>query len=65
MLNIIGDVKGKNCILIDDIVDTAGTLTNAADALISEGAKSVSAYVTHGVFSKPALERVKVPNLKN
>ena len=64
VLNIIGDVKGKDCILIDDIVDTAGTLTNAADALISEGAKSVSAYVTHGVFSKPALERVKDSKLR-
>ncbi|MDC3023976.1 ribose-phosphate pyrophosphokinase [Alphaproteobacteria bacterium] len=64
VLNIIGDVKNKDCILIDDIVDTAGTLTNAADALLSEGAKSVSAYVTHGVFSKPALERVKESKLK-
>ena len=64
VLNIIGDVKNKDCILIDDIVDTAGTLTNAADALISEGAKSVSAYVTHGVLSEPALERLKNSKLK-
>ena len=64
VLNIIGDVKNKDCILIDDIVDTAGTLTNAADALIAEGAKSVSAYVTHGVLSEPALERLKSSKLK-
>ncbi|RPH06383.1 MAG: ribose-phosphate pyrophosphokinase [Alphaproteobacteria bacterium TMED93] len=64
VLNIIGDVKNKDCILIDDIVDTAGTLSNAADALISEGAKSVSAYVTHGVFSDPALMRIKSSKLK-
>ena len=64
VLNIIGDVKNKDCILIDDIVDTAGTLTNAAEALVSEGAKSVSAYVSHGVFSKPALERLKNSKLK-
>ena len=64
VLNIIGDVKNKDCILIDDIVDTAGTLTNAADALIAEGAKSVSAYVTHGVLSEPALERLKNSKLK-
>ena len=64
VLNIIGDVKNKDCILIDDIVDTAGTLTNAADALIAEGAKSVSAYVTHGVLSEPALDRLKNSKLK-
>ena len=64
VLNIIGDVKNKDCILIDDIVDTAGTLTNAADALIAEGAKSVSAYVTHGVLSEPALDRLKSSKLK-
>ena len=64
VLNIIGDVKNKDCILIDDIVDTAGTLTNAADALMAEGAKSVSAYVTHGVLSEPALDRLKSSKLK-
>lgn len=58
VMNIIGDVKGRDCILFDDIVDTAGTLCNAADALLNEGAKSVSAYVTHGVLSGPAIERV-------
>ncbi len=59
VLNIIGDVKEKNCILIDDIVDTAGTLTNAGEALLSVGAKTVSAYVSHGVLSGSALEKIK------
>jgi len=64
VLNIIGDVKNKDCILIDDIVDTAGTLTNAAEALLSSGANSVSAYVSHGIFSGPALERILTSRLK-
>ena len=64
VLNIIGSVKKKDCILIDDIVDTAGTLTNAAEALINTGANSVSAYVTHGVLSEPALTRLEKSNLK-
>ena len=59
VLNIIGDVKEKNCILIDDIVDTAGTLTNAGVALLNVGAKTVSAYVSHGVLSGNALEKIK------
>ena len=59
VLNIIGDVKEKNCILIDDIVDTAGTLTNAGEALLNVGAKTVSAYVSHGVLSGSALEKIK------
>ena len=59
VLNIIGDVKEKDCILIDDIVDTAGTLTNAAEALINVGANTVSAYVSHGVLSGDALEKIK------
>ena len=59
VLNIIGDVKEKNCILIDDIVDTAGTLTNAGEALLNIGAKTVSAYVSHGVLSGNALEKIK------
>jgi len=59
VLNIIGDVKEKDCILIDDIVDTAGTLTNAGEALLNVGAKSVSAYVSHGVLSGNALEKIK------
>ena len=59
VLNIIGDVKEKNCILIDDIVDTAGTLTNAGEALLNVGAKTVSAYVSHGVLSGNALGKIK------
>jgi ribose-phosphate pyrophosphokinase len=58
VMNIIGDVKGRRCILVDDIVDSAGTLCNAAEALMDAGAKSVSAYVTHGVLSGGAVARV-------
>ena len=59
VMNIIGEVEGRECILFDDIVDTAGTLCNAAAALMEQGAKSVSAYVTHGVLSGPAVERIE------
>ena len=55
---IIGDVKGKNVILVDDMVDTAGTLTKAADLMIDNGAKSVRAICTHGLFSSNAYERI-------
>jgi ribose-phosphate pyrophosphokinase len=58
VMNIIGDVKDRRCILFDDIVDSAGTLCSAAQALVDEGAASVSAYVTHGVLSGGAVERV-------
>ncbi len=58
VMNIIGDVDGRICVMVDDIVDSAGTLCNAADALLEAGAKSVSAYVTHGVLSGGAVERV-------
>ena len=58
VMNVIGSVKDKNCILIDDICDTAGTLTNAAVALKIKGAKSVFSYITHGVLSHPAVERI-------
>ena len=64
VMNIIGEVEGRDCILFDDIVDTAGTLCNAADALTANGAKSVSAYITHGVLSGPAIERVAKSKLK-
>lgn len=64
VMNIIGDIKGKDCIIVDDIVDSAGTLCNAAEALIKEGAKSVSAYITHGVLSGKALERIAGSALK-
>ena len=59
VMNIIGEVESKNCILIDDICDTAGTLTNAATALKNDKAKSVYAYITHGVLSDPAIERIE------
>lgn len=59
VMHIIGEVEGKHCMLFDDIVDTAGTLCNAAEALKAQGAASVSAYVTHGVLSGPAVERVR------
>jgi ribose-phosphate pyrophosphokinase len=58
VMNIIGDVTGRRCILFDDIVDSAGTLCHAAKALMERGAKTVSAYVSHGVLSGPALDRV-------
>ena len=58
VMNVIGEVKEKKCILIDDICDTAGTLTNAANALKSKNADSVYAYITHGVLSNPAIERI-------
>ncbi len=59
VMNIIGDVVGKQCVLVDDIADSAGTLCNAAVALMANGAHSVSAYVSHGVFSGPAVERIE------
>lgn len=58
VMNIIGDVEGRDCILVDDIVDSAGTLCNAAAALKNNGAKSVSAYTTHGVLANSACKRV-------
>ena len=64
VMNIIGDVKGRDCIMVDDIVDTAGTLCNAAAALMDQGAASVSAYVSHGVLSGPAVERITNSALK-
>ncbi|MDE1468601.1 ribose-phosphate pyrophosphokinase [Aurantiacibacter sp. D1-12] len=64
VMNIIGDVKGRSCILIDDIVDSGGTLCNAAQALLDQGAKSVAAYITHGVLSGGAVARVDKSALK-
>ncbi|WP_340588110.1 ribose-phosphate pyrophosphokinase [Erythrobacter alti] len=58
VMNIIGDVKGRSCILIDDIIDSGGTLCNAAQALLDQGAKSVAAYITHGVLSGGAVARI-------
>ena len=59
VMNIIGDIKGKKAILIDDMIDTAGTICNAAQALIDKGAAEVYACATHAVFSDPAIERLK------
>ena len=64
VMNIIGDVSGRSCILVDDIVDSGGTLCNAADALLANGAKEVSAYITHGVLSGGAVARVASSQLK-
>ena len=64
VMNIIGDVKDRRCILVDDIVDSAGTLCNAAVALMDAGAKSVAAYVTHGVLSGGAVARVSASPLE-
>ena len=58
VMNIIGEVDGKNCVMIDDMVDTAGTLCHAASALKSHGAASVAAYITHPVLSGPAVSRI-------
>ena len=59
IMNIIGDIEGKNCILVDDMIDTAGTITNAANALKDLGAKSVVACATHPILSGPAKERLE------
>jgi len=64
VMNIIGDVAGRECILFDDIVDSGGTLVNAAKALIEAGATQVSAYISHGVLSGPAVQRVTDGPLK-
>ncbi|SHJ14677.1 ribose-phosphate pyrophosphokinase [Aureimonas altamirensis] len=64
VMNIIGDVDGRHCILIDDIIDSGGTLCNAADALMAHGAKSVRAYITHGVLSGGAVPRIVNSNLE-
>jgi ribose-phosphate pyrophosphokinase len=65
VMNIIGEVDGKNCIIVDDMVDSGGTLCNAAEALINKGATSVSAYITHGVLSGKAAEKITNSKLKN
>ena len=64
VMNLIGDVKGKNCIIVDDIVDTAGSLVEGAKALEQFGAKSVMAAVTHAVLTDPASERIANSNIK-
>ncbi len=64
VMNIIGEVESKNCIIVDDMIDSGGTLCNAAEALLEKGAKSVSAYITHGVLSGKASERIANSKLK-
>lgn len=64
VMNIIGDVNGKNCVMIDDMIDTAGTICAAADALKKNGALDIYACATHGVLSGPAIERIKASSLK-
>ena len=60
---VVGDVKGQTCVVIDDMIDTAGTITKAVDALYAEGAKDVIIAATHAVFSGPAVERLKASNV--
>ncbi len=64
-MTVIGEVKGQKCIIVDDICDTAGTLVKAADVLLDNGAKEVHAYITHGVLSGPAVERVTGSRMKS
>jgi ribose-phosphate pyrophosphokinase len=64
VMNIIGTVDGRDCIIVDDIVDSGGTLCNAADALLAKGAASVTAYATHGVLSGGAVARIAASQLK-
>lgn len=64
-MTVIGDVRGKTCIIVDDICDTAGTLVKAAQVLIDQGATEVHAYITHGVLSGPAVERVSKSVMKS
>jgi ribose-phosphate pyrophosphokinase len=63
-MTVIGEVEGKNIVLVDDIIDTAGTLTKAADIMMDMGAKSVRAFITHGVLSGPAYDRIEKSKLK-
>jgi ribose-phosphate pyrophosphokinase len=64
VMHIIGNVAGRDCLIMDDIIDTAGTMCNAAEAIMAAGARSVSAYATHGVFSGQAFERVMKSSLE-
>ena len=63
-MNVIGDVAGHTCILVDDIIDSGGTVVNAADALLEQGATAVYAYITHGVLSGGAVARITASRLK-
>jgi ribose-phosphate pyrophosphokinase len=64
-MTVIGSVKGKTCIIVDDICDTAGTLCKAAEVLIENGAVEVHSYITHGVLSGPAVERIQKSVMKS
>jgi len=64
-MTVIGDVKGRKCIIVDDICDTAGTLCKAAEVLIENGAAEVHSYITHGVLSGPAVERISKSVMKS
>ncbi len=64
-MNVIGNVKNKTCIIVDDIIDSGGTIVNAAEALINRGAKEVHVYITHGVLSGNAVEKIKKSKIKN
>ena len=59
-MNVIGNVKNKTCILVDDIIDSGGTIVNATDALIKRGAKEVYVYITHGVLSGEAVKKISL-----
>ncbi len=65
VMNIIGDIKNKICIIVDDIIDSGGTIVNAAKMLKSRGAKEIHVYITHGVFSGDAVKRIKNSPIKN
>ena len=65
VMNVVGNVKNKTCIIVDDIIDSGGTIVNAADALINRGAKEVHVYITHGVLSGEATEKIKKSKIKN
>ena len=65
VMNVIGNVKNKTCIIVDDIIDSGGTIINAAQALINRGAKEVHVYITHGVLSGEAVEKIKKSKIKN
>ena len=64
VMNVIGSVKGKTCIIVDDIIDSGGTIVNAANALVERGAKEVHVYVTHGVLSGQAVQKIKNSKIK-
>ena len=64
-MNVIGDVKGKTCVIVDDIIDSGGTIVNAAKALKARGARDVYVYITHGVLSGEAVKKIKGSVIKN